>query len=449
MNIRRTGFISRFSSIVTGLVCLLFVFPPGSVLSENVQESPPLLELILGAIPPFAGSSPKDDVPNDASTNQAQIEHDNFPADSAPAATPEEREPEKLPDLADLVRKNRGTAMAGLKEPSIVLDPGEKQQPDYRFSSYNVFALKNIPPLYVTPVLPGEGIWRSDEMPSGPGGRPVIYKTSYRPSVEFPNAVVYMLFFDMKQLAMRLYIGSTEPGGSAGSASIEPNLRPDLLAVTNALWKQKHSGEAGAVNKGNVLKALVPGMATIVIYVDGSVDVMEWNDGIPMELVQDARQLRHLIVKDGKVVDSVIKGGKESDSEIGLGFLLSEEQPQEQQQYWWNGFGGSNSTSGPNWFIATRSAFGIRKDGNLVFAAGYHISTKDLAKALVLAGCERAIHGDANPHNVLANLYYREGDGSEKRAKLSPEQRNTLDRYDRGYTSDFFGFFIKNERNSS
>jgi hypothetical protein len=91
----------------------------------------------------------------------------------------------------------------------------------------------------------------------------------------------------------------------------------------------------------------------------------------------------------------------------------------------------------------TRSAFGIRKDGNLVFAIGHHISTKDLAKALVLAGCDRAIHGDANPHNVVGNLYYGNGDGEiVKRVKLSPEQRSyTLDRYDRSYTSDFFGFF--------
>ena len=104
---------------------------------------------------------------------------------------------------------------------------------------------------------------------------------------------------------------------------------------------------------------------------------------------------------------------------------------------------------GPDWFIATRSAFGIRRDGNLVFAIGHHISTKDLAKALVLAGCERAIHGDANPHNVLGNLYYTREDGTVTRAaKLSPDQReDTLRRYvDRPNTSDFFAFFRKSGR---
>ncbi len=285
-------------------------------------------------------------------------------------------------------------------------------------------------------------------MPTGRNGEPVIWYTAYRPSIEFPNAVVYMLVFDMKQLNTRLYIGSSEPGGSSATASIEPQLRPFLLAVTNALWKQKHSGEAGAVFRGHVIKPLAQGMATIVIYKDNSVDILEWNDTIPMSLVNDARQLRHLIVKDGRVVDAVIKGGKPSDSEIGLGFLLSEEQTQPDQSSWGNWYGAPqpSMSSGEHWFIATRSAFGIRKDGNLVFAAGYHIGTKDLAKALVLAGCDRAMHGDANPHNVVGNLYYPNDDGVvTRKAKLSPDQKDTLTRYDKSYTSDFFGFFVRPE----
>jgi hypothetical protein len=82
----------------------------------------------------------------------------------------------------------------------------------------------------------------------------------------------------------------------------------------------------------------------------------------------------------------------------------------------------------------------------VVFAIGHHISTKDLAKALVLAGCVRAIHGDSNPHNVLGNLYYNNWNGDiSKRAKLSPDQKSyTLDRYvDKSYTSDYFGLFLR------
>ena len=174
---------------------------------------------------------------------------------------------------------------------------------------------------------------------------------------------------------------------------------------------------------------MVDGMASLILYKDGSADIREWSSDIPVHLVRDARQLRHLIVKDGLVVDSIVNKGKVEDSEIGLGFLL--------------GGGGKNLDGNHFWYIAHRSAFGIRPDGNLVFAIGHHIGTKDLAKALVLAGCVRAIHGDANPHNIVANLYLRDQQGNLiRKLRLSPEQRKyTLNRYDDSYTKDFFGFF--------
>jgi hypothetical protein len=399
------------------------------------------------------------------SSNSTGPGAESKPTDVPSQTAAKSSEPATSEATSSLVQKSdlppsQGTSLLGISRPvlaerhgsSILVDPLGELSSSYAAAPFRSIVLKNIPPLYTSPELPGEGVWRSQGLPTDRDGQPVMYRTSYRPSVDHPNAIVHMLLLDMKRLSMKLYIGSTEPGGSASTASIEPESRSVLLAVTNALWKQKHSGEAGAIFRGNVLKPLSPGMATVVTYNDGSTDIIEWNDGIPLSLVRDARQLRHLIVKDGKIVDSVVKGGKPSDGEIGLGFLLSEEQPPA-EQYWWGGFGGnqSNINYGADWFIATRSAFGIRKDGNLVFAAGYHISTKDLAKALVLAGCERAIHGDANPHNVLGNLYYPDGEGfATKRAKLSSEQRDTLNRYDRSYTSDFFGFFLKrDERNSS
>ena len=49
-----------------------------------------------------------------------------------------------------------------------------------------------------------------------------------------------------------------------------------------------------------------------------------------------------------------------------------------------------------------------------------------------MAGCERGLHGDANPDNIVANLYIRDMFGNMvRKAKLSPEQANyTLNRYD-------------------
>jgi hypothetical protein len=148
-------------------------------------------------------------------------------------------------------------------------------------------------------------------------------------------------------------------------------------------------------------------------------------------MVRDARQLRHLIVRDGMIVRNVLRKGRVEDSEIGLGFLLG---------------GGGRSYDGDHaWYVAHRSAFGVRKDGNLVFAIGHHIGTKDLGKALVLAGCVRGLHADANPSNIVGNLYMRDGNGNLlRKVKLSPEQsKYALERYEGGYSKDFFGFFFR------
>jgi hypothetical protein len=309
----------------------------------------------------------------------------------------------------------------------------------YKLASAHPMLPARIPPLYVSPALPGEGIWHWQDMPTGESGQPIIFKTTYRPSVQYPNAIVHMFLFNVKHVSTRLCIGSAEEGGSAASAQIEGQDRPNLLAVTNGLWKLKHSGGGGIILRGKVVKKLAPGLATLVVYKDQSIDIVEWNDRIPISEISDARQLKHLIVSDGKVVESIRKGTQTADSEIGLGALLDESRPLQIS-------GGTvmNFTSGPNWFIATRSAFGIRGDGNLVFAIGHHISTKDLAKALVLAGCVRGIHADANLGNCMGTIYRMDEKGNVlSLAKLSPQQDNfTSKRYVTGpVQSDFYAFF--------
>jgi hypothetical protein len=291
--------------------------------------------------------------------------------------------------------------------------------------------LDDIKPLYTSPGMPGEGVWESSGCPRDPLGRPIIYKTFYRPSVDFPNAIVFMMVVDMSKAFMQYYVGKHEPAASMAISEVEPDLRSRILAITNALWMQRHSKGAGAIFRGKALYPMVDGMATLIVYKDGSVDIREWTSEIPLKAVRDARQLQHLIVKNGMVVQSISKGGRKEDAEIGLGFLL--------------GGGGKNLDGQHFWFVAHRSAFGIRKDGNLVFAIGHHIGSKDVAKALVLAGCERGMHADANPDNIVGNLYIRDSFGNlVTKLKLSPEQsKYTLNRYEDGYTKDFFAFFTR------
>jgi hypothetical protein len=299
----------------------------------------------------------------------------------------------------------------------------------------DLLSLDNIKPLYTSPALPGEGVWVTAGSPRDSKGRPVIYRTFYRPSVDFPNAIVFMMIVDMSKAFMQYYVGSQEPAASKAISEVEPDLFPRVLAITNAMWQQRHSQGAGAIFRGKVLYPMVDGMATLISYKDGSVDVQEWTSDIPLDLVRDARQLRYLIVKDGMVVQNITKKGRVEDAEIGLGFLL--------------GGGGRDVDGKQHWYVAHRSAFGVRRDGNLVFAIGHHIGSKDLAKALVLAGCERGIHADANPANIVGNLYVRDAYGNlVTKMRLSPEQsKYTLNRYEDGYSKDFFAFFLRGASN--
>jgi hypothetical protein len=307
--------------------------------------------------------------------------------------------------------------------------------------------LRNIRPLYREPAMPGEGIWVKEDMSAGHSQADYIYRTFYRPSSDFPNAIVYMMLVNMKHISAKLYLGSAEPYKGQSPSRIEESLQPSLLAVTNALWPTRHSGPGGVIFRGEVMKEMAPGVATIVFFKNGAVDIVEWNDKIPVTEVQDARQLQHLIAKDGKIVTTLVRRGQILSAEIGLGSLLDEAQPViavpasapgEKPTY------KMNFTSGDLWFLATRSAFGIRPDGNLVFAVGHHINTSDLAKGLVLAGCVRAIHADANPGNAVGVLYSTDGNGKiVKKDKLSPRQdKSTLERYTKGsYPKDFVAFF--------
>ena len=324
----------------------------------------------------------------------------------------------------------RGAAPPSAEPDTVALPDNGGTRPLQR-QPLDVLKLDNITPLYTSPALQGEGVWSSTGCPTDADGKPVLYATFYRPSVDFPNAIVFMMVIDMSKVFLQYYVGRHEPGSPMALSEVEPALRSRIMAITNAMWMQRHSAGAGAIFRGKVLYPMANGMATLVTYKDGSCDIRDWTPDIPLNLVHDARQLRHLIIKDGMVVQNVLRRGRVEDAEIGLGFLLG---------------GGGRDLDGKHfWYVAHRSAFGIRKDGNLVFAIGHHIGSKDLAKALVLAGCERGIHADANPHNIVGNLFIRDSSGKlARKLKLSPEQsKYTLSRYEDGYTKDFFAFFLR------
>ena len=343
----------------------------------------------------------------------------------------EELEPELKP-RADLEPSEpadvkRTPAEADRTEAADAQEPGQATE-----STGPSWKPPTIAPLYSSPKLVGEGVWTAQDLPTAEDGEPLCLKTAYRPSVDYPNSIVYMVVFNMKRIKPRFFLGNTEPGIHMVSYDRGNEDLNRIVAITNAMWMQQHARGAGAIFRGQTVYPMVNGMASLVVYQDNSVDICEWSDDVPAQLVKDARQLRYLIVKDGRVVQEVLKGNDFKDAEIGLGGFLVDNS-------------GNSTMRNKFWFLANRTAFGIREDGNLVFAMAHHCSTKDLARALVLAGCKRAMHGDANIHNIVCNFYFRNDRNKVvKREKLSPEQlKYTMQRYDHGYSKDFFAFYEK------
>ena len=114
-----------------------------------------------------------------------------------------------------LPTENRENGTAAFKDEDLDKDIEENfTSPKNRnvlLNDGNVLSLKDISPLYKSPKIYGEGIWVSTGAPVGGDGRPLAYKTLFRPSVEFPNTIVYLAIFDMNRLKPRLFIGRTEP----------------------------------------------------------------------------------------------------------------------------------------------------------------------------------------------------------------------------------------------
>src|SRR6185437_6142887 len=110
-----------------------------------------------------------------------------------------------------------------------------------------------IAPVFADP-LPGEGIWRG----TGPvvRGRPPVLVTTFRSEVAYPRIVAYVAWFDHTRTALAWYPGRYEP--------------------------------------------LNDGLATLLAYRDGRVDVRSWQGGpVAGPDIAFARQSLPLIVDHG------------------------------------------------------------------------------------------------------------------------------------------------------
>jgi len=267
-------------------------------------------------------------------------------------------------------------------------------------------------PPKITPVfanrLPGEGVWKG----AGPvvGGRPPVLVTTFRTEVDYPRIVAYVAWFDHTRTSIAWYPGRYEPPNAPlrGPMSVPYGERWRLLATFNGGFIYR-DGSNGSWIDGRSYEPLKAGLATLVAYRDGRVDVKTWHGGpVAGPNVAFARQSLPLIIDDGRLNPAL------NDSSQ-WGFTLG------------------------NAVRVWRTGAGIDSHGNLIYAAADYQTVGTLARILQRAGAVRAMQLDINPEWPTLITYAHHGGLDPTRVVPNYQQPPT--RYLVSDDRDFFAVY--------
>ncbi len=264
-----------------------------------------------------------------------------------------------------------------------------------------------IAPVFTHP-LPGEGAWKR----TGPlvDGRPPVLVTTFRSELAYPRIVAYVAWFDHTRSALAFYPGRYEPPSAAvrGPMSVPYGQRWRLLATFNSgfIYIDGHNGSA--VN-GQTDEPLTDGLATLVGYRDGRVDIVTWHGGPnPGRKYAFVRQSLPLIIRNGKLSPAL------NDS-TQWGFTLG------------------------NAVRVWRTGVGVDAHGNLIYAAADYQTVTTLAQILQHAGAVRAMEFDINPE-WPSLITYRHQHGLVP-TKVVPNPMQAATRYLVPDDRDFFAVY--------
>ncbi len=265
----------------------------------------------------------------------------------------------------------------------------------------------NIKPVFAHP-LAGEGVWK----PSGPpiDGKPPVLVTTFRTERDYPRIVAYLAWFDHTRTALAYYPGRYEPPSASlrGPMQVPYGQRWRLLATFNSgfIYSDGLNGDALDGQTNEPLKA---GLATLVAYRNGRVDIVSWRGGsAPGPSVAFARQSLPLIIDHGKLNPAL------NDS-TQWGFTLG------------------------NAVRVWRTGIGIDRHGNVIYAAADYQTVITLAEILKRAGAVRAMQLDINPEWPTLITYRHHG--GLLPTKVVPNYQQPSTRYLHPDDRDFFAVY--------
>jgi len=267
-----------------------------------------------------------------------------------------------------------------------------------------------------TTAFPDLGIWQ----PSGRlvGGQAAIYETLLVPPGDTKRAGI--AWMDTSLLSARLYSGSLSPGGGPFkyTAPVATAEAASLVAAFNGGFQMKDA-HGGYYTEGRLVKPLVQGAASLVIYADGAVTVGAWGTDVTMTpTVVAVRQNLYPLVVNG------------------------EPAARANTRTWrvW----GSTCPCGPGlhglehqW----RSGLGVTAEGALVYVVGPGLTPPEVADLLVRAGAVRGMELDINPSwPVFASFKPATADGlaaPSNGVQLTNTSRGPKTFFDPRYNRDF------------
>ncbi len=264
----------------------------------------------------------------------------------------------------------------------------------------------------IHPALKGEGVWHAAAAHAGP--QPPVLLTTFRSDPEYPQFVAGVAWIDSSRTHLAYVPGLAEPPeiSHRGPAEVPPSLRRRVVATFNGGFPLETSN-AGLIYRGRTVAAMVNGIATLVEYRDGRIDIVRWESGErPNPHIWFAKQNLPPIVYEGKL--------------------------------------NPNLSDGPEWGATVnnavrvwRSGLGIDRYGNLIYAAANYQTVGSLAEILKRAGAVRALELDIN-EDWTSFITYRHP-GAVEPSNLLPEMFRPPTRYLTPDERDFFAVYSRGE----
>jgi len=266
----------------------------------------------------------------------------------------------------------------------------------------------------ITPANAGEGQWAPADTWYPPAPKaPAVMTTTWRPDPSQPSIVAYAVWMRSHTTSLALFPGYQGPGATTldrGPTQIPSSSQGRLLASFNSGFYEADSAE-GFFTHHTLYFPMVNNHATVLSRSDGSVDIVNWTGGAsPDASITMARQNLTLLVNDGKP--------------------------------------GAGTDIGSNWGLTLhgvpavwRTALGIDRAGNLIYASAPAQTAASMAQIMIQAGAIRAMQLDINPEWPIYVTYA--GPGAQGPSLFIPNPNQVANRFLYSSTKDFFALYEK------